>query len=84
MPNPTQALELEKFLPYRLSVLAQVVSESLHDLYASPFGLAMWTITSSSCAYADDEITTSRLPENVFTMTSCIGMASAASGDASR
>src|SRR4051812_39793691 len=40
MPNPlqgpsqipSQILELENFLPYRLSVLAQLVSESLHDL----------------------------------------------------
>jgi hypothetical protein len=41
MPKPLQAplrtLELENFLPYRLSVLAQIVSESLHDLYAGPF-----------------------------------------------
>src|SRR5262249_132277 len=28
-----QVLELENFLPYRLSILAQLVSESLHDLY---------------------------------------------------
>ena len=45
MPKPAQApsriLELEKFLPYRLSVLAQLVSESLHDLYARPFGLSV-------------------------------------------
>src|SRR5260221_13298083 len=44
MPSSLQALELEKFLPYRLSVLAQRVSESLHDLYAGPFGL---TVTQS-------------------------------------
>src|SRR4051812_32792047 len=45
MPKPLQvpsrALELENFLPYRLSVLAQIVSESLHDLYAGPFGLSV-------------------------------------------
>src|SRR5258707_10645698 len=41
MPSSLQALELEKFLPYRLSVLAQRVSESLHDLYAGPFGLTV-------------------------------------------
>ena len=41
MPRPSQALELENFLPYRLSVLAQLVSESLHDLYAVPFGLTV-------------------------------------------
>jgi len=38
---PSQTLELEKFLPYRLSVLAQRVSESLHDLYAQPYGLTV-------------------------------------------
>ncbi|WP_439612273.1 MarR family winged helix-turn-helix transcriptional regulator [Reyranella sp.] len=41
MPTEAQALELEKFLPYRLSVLAQLVSESLHDLYAGPFELSV-------------------------------------------
>jgi DNA-binding MarR family transcriptional regulator len=45
MPKPAQApsrpLELENFLPYRLSILAQLVSESLHDLYAEPFGLTV-------------------------------------------
>src|SRR5689334_21266821 len=38
---PKQVLELENFLPYRLSVLAQIVSESLHDLYAQPYGLTV-------------------------------------------
>ena len=54
MPNPTQALELEKFLPYRLSVLAQVVSESLHDLYAGPFGLAVteWRVMAALGRFA--------------------------------
>jgi DNA-binding MarR family transcriptional regulator len=41
MPKPAQALELENFLPYRLSILAQLVSESLHDLYAGPFELTV-------------------------------------------
>src|SRR4029078_9859158 len=45
MPKPLQApsqtFALENVLPYRLSVLAQIVSESLHDLYAGPFGLAV-------------------------------------------
>ena len=41
MPKAAQALELENFLPYRLSILAQVVSEALHDRYAEPFGLSV-------------------------------------------
>src|SRR5690242_8277966 len=41
MPAYSQALELENFLPYRLSILAQIVSESLHDLYAGAFGLTV-------------------------------------------
>src|SRR5260370_2984940 len=41
MPNAAQALELENFLPYRLSILAQIVSESLHALYGGPFGLTV-------------------------------------------
>jgi DNA-binding MarR family transcriptional regulator len=38
---PSRTLQLEKFLPYRLSILAQLVSESLHDLYAGPFELTV-------------------------------------------
>lgn len=54
MPNPLQALELEKFLPYRLSVLAQLVSESLHDLYAGPFGLTVtqWRVMAALGRFA--------------------------------
>jgi len=58
MPNPLQAplqtLELENFLPYRLSVLAQLVSESLHDLYAGPFGLAVteWRVMAALGRFA--------------------------------
>jgi DNA-binding MarR family transcriptional regulator len=58
MPKPLQAslqsLELEKFLPYRLSVLAQIVSESLHDLYAGPFGLAVteWRVMAALGRFA--------------------------------
>lgn len=46
---PSAALELEKFLPYRLSVLAQLVSESLHDLYGEPFGLTVpqWRVMAA-------------------------------------
>src|SRR5262245_17043227 len=54
MQSPLQALELEKFLPYRLSVLAQLVSESLHDLYAGPFGLTVtqWRVMAALGRFA--------------------------------
>lgn len=51
---PSQALELENFLPYRLSVLAQLVSESLHDLYAQPYGLSVtqWRVLAALGRFA--------------------------------
>ena len=54
MPSPSQVLQLEKFLPYRLSVLAQLVSESLHDLYAGPFDLAVteWRVMAALGRFA--------------------------------
>jgi len=54
MPGPSQALELENFLPYRLSVLAQLVSESLHDLYAGPFELTVtqWRVLAALGRFA--------------------------------
>jgi DNA-binding MarR family transcriptional regulator len=54
MPSPLQALELENFLPYRLSILAQIVSESLHDLYAGPFGLTVtqWRVMAALGRFA--------------------------------
>src|SRR5215475_8114045 len=54
MQAPSAALELEKFLPYRLSVLAQLVSESLHDLYAGPFGLTVtqWRVMAALGRFA--------------------------------
>jgi DNA-binding MarR family transcriptional regulator len=54
MPSPPQALELENFLPYRLSVLAQLVSESLHDLYAGPFDLTVtqWRVMAALGRFA--------------------------------
>src|SRR5476651_1011145 len=54
MPNAAQALELENFLPYRLSILAQIVSESLHDLYAGPFGLTVtqWRVMAALGRFA--------------------------------
>ena len=49
-----QALELEKFLPYRLSVLAQIVSQSLHDLYAQPYRLTVtqWRVMAALGRFA--------------------------------
>jgi DNA-binding MarR family transcriptional regulator len=49
MLDALQALDLDKFLPYRLSVLAQTVSESLHDLYAAPHGLSVtqWRVMAA-------------------------------------
>jgi len=51
---PSTALELENFLPYRLSVLAQLVSESLHDLYVEPFGLSVtqWRVMAALGRFA--------------------------------
>jgi DNA-binding MarR family transcriptional regulator len=51
---PIKTLELENFLPYRLSVLAQLVSESLHDLYAGPFGLTVtqWRVMAALGRFA--------------------------------
>ena len=36
-----QRLELERFLPYRLNVLAHVVSQGLSGLYGSRHGLGI-------------------------------------------
>ncbi len=54
MAKRPQVLELENFLPYRLSVLAQLVSESLHDLYAGPFGLTVtqWRVMAALGRFA--------------------------------
>ena len=54
MSAEAQALELEKFLPYRLSVLAQLVSESLHDVYAGPFELSVtqWRVMAALGRFA--------------------------------
>ena len=51
---PLRTLELENFLPYRLSVLAQIVSESLHDLYAGPFDLTVtqWRVMAALGRFA--------------------------------
>lgn len=54
MPRVPQALDLENFLPYRLSILAQVVSESLHALYADRFRLTVtqWRVMAALGRFA--------------------------------
>src|SRR5215470_4510203 len=54
MAPSSQALELENFLPYRLSILAQIVSESLHDRYAGPFKLTVtqWRVMAALGRFA--------------------------------
>jgi DNA-binding MarR family transcriptional regulator len=54
MSTSSQALELENFLPYRLSILAQIVSDSLHDLYAGPFALTVpqWRVMAALGRFA--------------------------------
>jgi DNA-binding MarR family transcriptional regulator len=54
MAHASQALELENFLPYRLSILAQIVSESLHALYVGPFDLTVtqWRVMAALGRFA--------------------------------
>lgn len=54
MPRVPQALDLENFLPYRLSILAQVVSEALHALYSDRFGLTVtqWRVMAALGRFA--------------------------------
>lgn len=46
-------LELEKFLPYRLNVLAEVVSQALARIYESRFGIAIpeWRVVATLGQY---------------------------------
>ncbi len=41
VPAPTVRLQLEEFLPYRLSVLSNVVSQALSAAYSTRFGLTI-------------------------------------------
>ena len=54
MTHASQALELENFLPYRLSILAQIVSDSLHALYVGPFDLTVtqWRVMAALGRFA--------------------------------
>lgn len=65
MADAAQALELENFLPYRLSILAQIVSESLHDLYAGPFDLSVtqWRVMAALGRFAP--LTASELVQRI-------------------
>ena len=51
---PSTSFVLERFLPYRLSVLAQAVSEGLHERYADPHGLsvAQWRVMAQLARHA--------------------------------
>ena len=40
-PQPTDRIELERFLPYRLSVLTNLVSSAIADAYRRRFGLSI-------------------------------------------
>ena len=41
MSDPTEVLELESFLPYRLSVLSNTVSDAIASLYSARFRLTI-------------------------------------------
>lgn len=60
MPLPDSAsdhavLELERFLPYRLSLLSNRVSQSIADQYAARFGLAIteWRVMAALGRYPE-------------------------------
>ena len=40
-PSPADALQLERFLPYRLSVLSNRLSSAIAQVYSQRFGLAI-------------------------------------------
>src|SRR3546814_1367690 len=51
----SETLELERFLPYRLSVLSNRVSQKIADTYAERFGLAVteWRVIAVLGRYPD-------------------------------
>jgi DNA-binding MarR family transcriptional regulator len=53
MPTPEPALELERFLPYRLSVLSNMVSARIARAYEAQFGLTIpeWRIIAVLARY---------------------------------
>ncbi|MBD9377217.1 MarR family winged helix-turn-helix transcriptional regulator [Pseudoxanthomonas sp. PXM04] len=54
-PHPHAVLELERFLPYRLSVLSNRVSQTIAHLYDQRFGLAIteWRIMAVLGRFSD-------------------------------
>jgi DNA-binding MarR family transcriptional regulator len=53
--EPHQILELERFLPYRLSILSNRVSQTIANLYAARFALAIteWRVMAVLGRYPD-------------------------------
>jgi DNA-binding MarR family transcriptional regulator len=53
MPTPDASLELERFLPYRLSVLSNIVSARIARAYQDQFGLTIpeWRIIAVLARY---------------------------------
>ncbi|MEZ5839428.1 MAG: MarR family transcriptional regulator [Hyphomicrobiales bacterium] len=53
MTGEAPRLELESFLPYRLNVLAEVVSQSLARLYSQRYGLSIaeWRVVATLGQY---------------------------------
>lgn len=51
--RPSQMLQLEEFLPYRLNVVTQAVSQALARLYSEQFGLSVpeWRIMAALGEY---------------------------------
>ena len=53
-PHPTSGLDLDRFLPYRLDILAEGVSRALSRLYKDRYGLAVpeWRVLAHLGQYA--------------------------------
>src|SRR3954471_6406524 len=53
-PRPTSGLDLDRFLPYRLDILAEGVSRALSRLYKDRYGLAVpeWRVLAHLGQYA--------------------------------
>ncbi len=54
-PPPPPLLELERFLPYRLSVLSNTISQSIAAMYSQRFGLSVtqWRVIAVLGRYPD-------------------------------
>jgi len=53
MPPPPDAIDLDRFLPYRLSVLTNLVSSTIADAYQRRFGLSIpeWRVLAVLARY---------------------------------